>query len=94
MSIHNHYSINVRKKYITPFRGVNTVWCGEDENNERDVISTEIQLMTQRVRSIAYIDHPFNVSKSLQYPDDESRDYVYSLLAKASILDFQERFEM
>lgn len=88
----NHYSVNIGKKYPTPFRGVLTNWCGLDEKNASDQIATEVQLVTERVRTIMDLDHPFNVAQVLEYPDEETRDYVYSLMIKASILDFQERF--
>lgn len=88
----NHYSVNIGKKYPTPFRGVLTNWCGLDWQNANDQIATEVQLVTERVRTIMDLDHPFNVAQILEYPDKEARDYVYSLMLKASILDFQERF--
>ncbi len=88
----NHYSVNIGKKYPTPFRGVLMNWCGLDEKNASDQIATEVQLVTERVRAIMDLDHPFNVARVLQYPDEETLDYVYNLMLKASILDFQERF--
>lgn len=88
----NYYSLNIGKKYPTPFRGVLTNWCGLDEKNANDQIATEVQLVTERVRSIMDLDHPFNVAQVLEYPDEEARDYVYGLMLKASILDFKERF--
>lgn len=88
----NHYSLNIGKKYPTPFRGVLTNWCGLDEKNASDQIATEVQLVTERVRAIMDLDHPFNVAQVLEYPNEATRDYVYGLMLKASILDFQERF--
>lgn len=87
----NHYSGAVRK-YPTPYRGVLTVWCGFNKENPLHTIATEIQLITERVSDVTHIDHPFNVAQSLNYPDAQSRDYVYGLMRKASILDFWERF--
>jgi hypothetical protein len=90
----SHYAVNgnMIKKYQTPFRGVLTNWCGFDEENASDQIATEVQLVTDRIRTVMDIDHPFNAAQVIKYPDEETKDYIYSLMLKASILDFQERF--
>jgi hypothetical protein len=66
--------------------------CGMDARNPADQIATEVQMVTERVRALIDLEHHFNVSQIFEYPDEAARDYVYSLMLKASILDFQERF--
>ena len=89
----NHYSaVDMMKRYQTPFRGVLTSWCSIDAKNTNHEIATEVQLVTERVRAILDLDHPFNVAQVLQYPDEQAKDYIYSLMLKSSILDFQEQF--
>lgn len=85
----NHYSLNVGKKYPTPFRGMGMILCGEGES-DRDSIATEVQILTARVRAVVDLDHPFNVAQTIPYPDDEARDWLFSLMLKASILDFKD----
>jgi len=89
VGIFNHYEES-RTVYGNPFRGINTVWCGLNKEDPNDQVATEIQFVTQRVRDVGLIDHPFNLSGIVEYPDQESRDYVISLMLKASILDMQE----
>lgn len=81
--------LSTKSKYNTPFRDVKMIFC-ETSGEKIDLIATEIQLVTNRVNSILKLDHPFNVSKILEYPSDQIRDYVINLMLKASILDFQE----
>lgn len=79
-------------KYDTPYRAVMSRWCGFDENSAEDLISTEVQIVTCRTRAVMDWNHPFEVSRKIQYPDYSSGVFVNSLILKASILDFQERF--
>lgn len=86
--IFNHYGLAVQKKYDTPFRSVNIVFCGRDRADVLDRIATEVQLMTRRVRAVTELDHAFNVAKTLR--SRRLKKYLHSLLSKASILDFRE----
>lgn len=88
----SHYSKDIIKRYLTPFRGVNTTWGGDGLENPDDQIATEVQLVTDRVRTVVDLDHPFNVAKTLKYPNIDAEDYVHALMLKASILDFKAAF--
>ncbi len=83
-------------KYKTPFRGVMTMWCEQNRAQEGGLYSTEVQLVTERVRAVMDLNHPFDVRQTAQYPEDngETKDWLHSLLLKATILDFWEKLEI
>ncbi len=80
-------------KYKTPFRGVLTMWCEKNQTQEGGLYSTEVQLVTERVRAVMDLNHPFDVRQTADYPDDngETKDWLHSLFLKATILDFWEK---
>ena len=87
--IFNHYGLAVQKKYDTPFRSVNIVFCGIHKGDVIDRIATEVQLMTRRVRAVTELDHAFIIAKTLRC-SRRLKKHLHSLLSKASILDFRE----
>lgn len=88
----NCYWNGHKMSYPTPFRGVVTAWCGIEPEPPINYLATEVQFITEKVSAVMELNHPFDVAQILDYPDEDSRDYVTSLFLKASILDFQERF--
>lgn len=83
----NHYALDFTKRHNTWFRGINT--HRTDKEWEQGII-TEIQIITKRVKVAGTINHPFDISWQIQYPDKKIEEYVQWLLLKASIVDFQE----
>ncbi len=95
LSGNNYYAgRGARRKYGTPWRGINTVWGGFEWTAQEgcDAVTTEVQFISRRVWAVSEIDHPFNVAKVVEYPSEELRQYIRSLMLKASILDFEEAF--
>lgn len=75
------------------YRSINfAFYSPQAEGVLEESLSTEIQLITERMRFVSQLNHPFDVAKTIEYPDDEMRDYVNYLMLKASILDFREHF--
>lgn len=92
ISSSNCYWNGHKLSYPTPFRGVVTAWCGMDSEPKTNYLATEVQFITERVSAPMELNHPFDVTQVLNYPDEDAKDYVTCLLLKASILDFQEKF--
>ena len=83
-----NYYLDATPNADTPFRGLTTNWV-HYELPPLD-ISTEVQIVTSRVRSLLDLNHAFDVARTAEYPNSGLRSWVHRLLYKASILDLQE----
>ena len=95
VSLLNHYSKTHEKKYDTPYRGLWVIIAPNKIEKNKCInwienMTTEIQIVTRRIRSIMDLNHPFEVSQELTYPSSEIREFVHCLFLKASILDLRE----
>lgn len=79
-----------RTKYASDFRYINTIWQDKDAT-ERNLLYSEIQLMTKRMRAIADLNHPFDATKVVQYPTKEHEAWLRRLILKAAVLDALRR---
>ena len=84
----NRYGEN-KPKYQPGYRAVATYWIMP----EGPSFMTEIQLVTENVRSIMDVNHAFDVTKKCEYPSTDHATWVSSLFYKASILDIEERLK-